>query len=430
MKNRILLAMLAVAALVYVPAAGLQAQGRYVDVQVAADHQGWVYNTGEKVQFQIAVTKNYNPIPGVKIRYELSEDYMPPFKTEEVVLRDGTLTVDAGTLRNPGFIRCQVTAEYDGAVYRNLATAAFEPEKIRPVTTEPADFRAFWEKAVEQNRRLDLDPQMELLAERSTGDMNVYQINFQNYRRGARVYGILCVPKAPGKYPAILTVPGAGIRAYNGDTANAERGYITLEIGIHGIPVNLPAHIYSELSAGGLSNYWDIRLDDKDNYFYKRVILGCLRAVDFIYTLPQFDGETLAVRGQSQGGALTIITTSLDSRVKAFAAYHPALSDLTGYLHGRAGGWPNFFRGNPAAATPQKLETVGYYDAVNFARYIKVPGWLTFGFNDMTVSPTSMYAVYNTISSPKELFLVEDIGHTVYPEQRRKEYEWLDKMLK
>ncbi len=57
-------------------------------------------------------------------------------------------------------------------------------------------------------------------------------------------------------------------------------------------------------------------------------------------------------------------------------------------------------------------------------------GWLTLGYNDMTVSPTSMYAAYNTIPSPKTLFLIEDIGHTVYPEQRTKEYEWLDSQLK
>ncbi len=421
------LLLLAVLAMISFP---MQAQGRYVEVQVAAERDGWTYETGEKVRFEIAVTKNDNPIDGITIRYELSEDYMPPFKTAEVVLKDGTLTLDAGTIDHPGFIRCQVSAVYDGVTYRNLATAAFEPEKIEPFTEEPADFLAFWQKAIEQNRQLPLDARMELLAERSTGDMNIYQINFQNYRRGARVYGILCVPKAPGKYPAILTVPGAGIRSYAGDVANAQRGYITLEIGIHGIPVNLPNSIYSELSAGGLNNYWNYHLDDKDNYFYKRVILGALRAVDFIHTLPQFDGETFAVRGQSQGGALTLITTALDPRVDAFAAYHPALADLTGYLHGRAGGWPNFFRGNPAAATPAKLETIGYYDAVNFARHIRVPGWLTLGYNDMTVSPTSMYAVYNTIPSPKTLFLIEDIGHTVYPEQRTKEYEWLDSQLK
>ena len=45
--------------------------------------------------------------------------------------------------------------------------------------------------------------------------------------------------KLPEKYPAILKVPGAGIRAYNGEPERAGNGFIILEIGIHGIPVNL-----------------------------------------------------------------------------------------------------------------------------------------------------------------------------------------------
>jgi hypothetical protein len=46
----------------------------------------------------------------------------------------------------------------------------------------------------------------------------------------------------------------------------------------------------------------------------------------------------------SQGGALSIVTAALDSRVRGLAAYYPALSDVTGYLHNRAGGWPHMFR--------------------------------------------------------------------------------------
>jgi hypothetical protein len=42
------------------------------------------------------------------------------------------------------------------------------------------------------------------------------------------------------------------------------------------------------------------------------------------------------------------------------------------------------------------------------------------GFNDETCPPTSMYAAYNVISAPKELFIVPETGHWTYPEQRDK----------
>ena len=81
------------------------------------------------------------------------------------------------------------------------------------------------------------------------------------------------MPKKPGKYPAILTVPGAGIRPYGGDPRTAAQGVITLEIGVHGIPVNLDPQIYSDLYAGALLNYWTIRMNDKNLHYYKRVLV-------------------------------------------------------------------------------------------------------------------------------------------------------------
>src|SRR3546814_7869099 len=128
-----------------------------------------------------------------------------------------------------------------------------------------------------------------------------YQVNIQNYETGARLYGILAKPKAPGKYPAVLQVPGAGIRPYSGIVDLAEQGVITLQIGIHGIPVIYETGLYNDLRAAALKNYQFFNLDDRDQYYYKRVYLGCVRAVDYLVSLPEFDGSNLAVWGGSQG---------------------------------------------------------------------------------------------------------------------------------
>ena len=119
-------------------------------------------------------------------------------------------------------------------------------------------------------------------------------------------------------------------------------------------------------------------------------------------SLPQFDGKNLAVMGGSQGGALSIMTAALDPRVKGLAVWIPALSDLTGDIYGRAGGWHRVFR-NEKNRTAEKIETSRYYDTVNFARRLKVPGLYTFGYNDETCPPTSMFAAYNSVAAPKKL---------------------------
>lgn len=400
---------------------------KMVKVIVAPDHQDWTYKQGEKVKFTISVFQNGNPVDNANVRYEIGPEKMAPEKKESKVLSNGRITVDGGTMKTPGFLRCVAVAEVDGREYRGLGTAGFDPLRIQPTVENPSDFVRFWEEAKAAAARVPMDPVMTLMPEKCTDKVNVYHVQIQNYSNGAHVYGILSMPKKEGKYPALLRVPGAGIRPYGGDISTAERGVITFEIGIHGIPVTLDPQVYRDLSAGALNGYQYFNMDNRDRYYYKRVYLGCVRANDFLVSLPQYDGANLGVCGGSQGGALSIITAALDPRVRFLASFYPALSDVTGYLNGRAGGWPHIFDRNNLAFNDlkEKKETVKYYDVVNFARQVKIPGFYSWGFNDETCPPTSMYAAYNVIQAPKELHLALETGHWTYPEQRDMFNDWI-----
>lgn len=405
---------------------------KFVKVIVAPDHDNWTYKPGEKVKFSITVLRNGNPVKDAKIRYEIGPEKMEAGKNDSTISANGTLTVDGGTLKSAGFLRCTAVAEVDGEEYRGLATAGFDPLSISPTVENPPDFTEFWNEAKAEASKIPMDAEMTLLPERCTETVNVYHVSLQNFRNRSRVYGILCVPKKEGKYPALLKVPGAGVRPYFGDVATAGQGIITLEIGIHGVPVTMDPEVYADLGSSALNGYQYYNMDHRDRFYYKRVYLGCIRANDFLVSLPQFDGENLGVSGGSQGGALSIITAALDPRVRYLAAYYPALSDVTGYLKGRAGGWPHMFDKNnlPYNNLKEKIETVKYYDVVNFARLLKVPGFYSWGFNDETCPPTSMYAAYNVIKAPKELYLALETGHWTYPEQREKFNNWIVQKLK
>lgn len=352
-----------------------QPREQIVKVIVAPEHQNWIYKVGEEVKFSISIFQDGNLLKNTNIKYEVGPEKMKPFKKDSFNLKDGTSVIDGGTMKTLGFLRCIVIAEVNGKQYRSLTTAGFDIEKIQPTIQNPADFIQFWDQAKIELGKIPIDVRMTLLPERCAENVNVYQVNLQNYRPGYRLYGILCVPQKEGKYPAILKVPGAGIRPYYGDIENEEKGIITFEIGIHGIPVNLNMNVYQSLSNGALSGYPNVNLDDRDRYYYKRVYLGCIRANDFLEILPQFDGKNLAVTGGSQGGALAIVTAALDPKVIFLTSYYPALSDLTGYLKGRAGSWPHLFSPDNSSFNnkKKKIETCGYYDVVNFARLIKVP---------------------------------------------------------
>jgi cephalosporin-C deacetylase len=397
-----------------------------VQVIVSPDNADWTYEKGDRAEFQITVLQNNVPLEGIEVNYRINPEKMEAWEEGTVTLKKGVATVKAKRFRDAGFLRCHASVEVNGKIYSSYATAGFSPDEIEPTTTLPPDFELFWEEAKAELAKVPVNPVLTLMPERCTDKVNVYHVSIDNIK--GKIYGILCKPKAEGKYPAILHVPGAGIRPYYGDPWSAEKGIITFQIGIHGIPVNLDQGVYDNLRAGALDNYWVANLDDKDNYYYKRVYLGCVRAVDFIESLDSFNGHDIAVTGGSQGGALSIITAGLDDRIDYLAAFYPALSDLPGYLHGRAGGWPHMFR-DAFTNKPEKVETSKYYDVVNFASFVKVPGWYSWGYNDNVCPPTSMYSAYNVIKARKELHIFQETQHWTFPEQQELKNNWLSEQL-
>jgi cephalosporin-C deacetylase-like acetyl esterase len=80
--------------------------------------------------------------------------------------------------------------------------------------------------------------------------------------------------------------------------------------------------------------------------------------------------------------------------------------------------------------SPAKLSTIRYYDVVNFARRVKVPGLYSWGYNDETCPPTSMYSAWGVIPGPKKLLLALETGHSTTPEQTERVGRWLESLVK
>ena len=405
-----------------------QIRGNNITVTVTPDHKDWNYKVGETARFKVAVLRSGTLVDGVTVDYEAGPEMYPTVKKQGQTLKDGTMQW-SGSMKQPGFYRLKVTAHVGDKTYDGLCTAAFSPEKIQPTTVNPTDFDEFWTKTLADARQTPLNPTRRLLPERCTEKVNVYEVSFQNVRWGSRTYGILCIPVKPGKYPALLRVPGAGVRPYQGDVWTAEQGAITLEIGIHGVPVTMPQSVYDELQQGALNCYWDFNMNSRDDSYYRRVFVGAVRAIDYIASLPEWNGASLGVTGSSQGGMLSLVCAALDSRVTFYGAVHAAMCDHTASLKGIACGWPHYFYYDPSHADPKKVETSRYYDGVNFARRIKCPGWFSFGYNDEVVPPTTAFATYNTVTAPKELHPYQLTGHYWFQEQWDEWETWLLKQM-
>lgn len=397
------------------------------------DHADWLYQTGENAKVEVSFCKYGIPRDG-ELRYSIGNDMLQPDKHGSVKLKNGRAVINMGTKKTPGFRDMKLSVSLDGKTYEHHIKVGFSVDKINPYTQEPQDFRSFWQKNVEELKQVPMSYTKELYKDYCTDKIDCYLVKLQIDKMGHSMYGFLFYPKnaQPGKHPVVLCPPGAGIKTIKDPMRNkyyAENGFVRFEVEIHGLDPRIPSETFGEISrafndrnGGYLAN----GLENKDIYYMKHVYVGLVRCIDFLTSLPEWDGKNVAVQGGSQGGALAIIAAGLDSRVTQCVANHPALSDMAGYAaKGGTGGYPHFCRQPQILSNKDCLNTLAYFDVVNFARYVKAPTYLTWGYNDVTCPPTTSYAVWNTLKCTKESLLTPINEHWTTTETNRGQMEWI-----
>lgn len=403
-----------------------QPQSPYVQIVIQPTGGSWDYKINENADLTVTVLQNNIPLQNISISYEYGLEGMPVEKKGTQQVGNKPEKISIGTLSSPGLKRCVVRATVDNIDYSSMMTVAYSPEQIKATVKDPDDFNSFWNDAIAKMRNSPSVTQKTVLDEYSTVDTEVSLLNFTVPNSEVAIYGYLSKPKKKGKYPILLYLPGAGIGTSNPMINFINKDIITLSIEIHGLNPQADTKFFQEVRRKFIT-YMYSGVESRDKFYFKPVVLGCIKAADYLCELPQFDGENFITFGGSQGGYLSIATAALDKRVTGVVSFHPAMSDLTGYLDNRVGGWPHYFapKFNGIYNSEATKTTLSYFDTVNFARRISIPGFYSFGYNDVTCPPTTCFAVTNSIDAPKAIFLTPITGHWRIPEMMTKSKNWV-----
>ena len=282
-------------------------------------------------------------------------------------------------------------------------------ENYQSLARKPADFDEFWDDVKAQVARIDLEPEAVADSLRTSEDVETYQI-YYNSVDGVRVAGWYCLPRnRSGALPAVLVVPG-----YQSDPAVpkewARRGYAALGAAPRG---KLRSNAQFNPGYPGLLTYGIV---DRNVYSYRGFYVDAWRAVDFLLSRDEVDAERIGVTGSSQGGGLTLCTAALWPEIRAAAAGAPY---LTGYLDSieLTHTYPyeeinDYLRLNPESRG-QVVETLNYFDCINFADKITCPIIVNIGLQDNVCPPETGFALYRAISSEdKRLYAYDGQGHS------------------
>ena len=402
----------------------------------APDHADWLYSVGENATIEVQFYK-YGIPRDVTVEYDVADDMLDADSHGSVKLKGGRANIKIGTRKSPGFRDVRLRATLDGKTYSHHVKVGYSPERITPYTQEPKDFTDFWKSGIREMEKAPLQFTKELAPEFCTDKVDCYLIRLNTVDRYS-MYGYMFYPKnaQPSSCPVVLCPPGAGIKTIKEPLRHkyyAENGMIRLEMEIHGLDPRMPSRYFDEASKafnGRDNGYLANGMDSRDNYYMRHVYLGMVRCIDFLTSLSEWDGKNVIVQGGSQGGALSLVTAGLDERVTQCVVNHPALSDMGAYAEkGRTGGYPHF---NKIAGflTRQHLETMAYYDVVNFSRHVSCPVYMTWGYNDSTCPPTTSYAVWNTLKGPKESLITPINEHWTSEDTEYALMMWIKSHLK
>jgi cephalosporin-C deacetylase-like acetyl esterase len=395
-----------------------------MDFKTSVNKPDGIFGLGEEIILTAELLDNGNPVTDRMIEYKFFRNGQV---TECKKIKSDTPICVKTSLDVPGWTHISaVLLDDNGKPAKNQKIssmniqgdigAVVDPSHLEVVAAEPPDFDAFWMK---QRKELDLVP---LNASRQEIPMKKAELVDQYICydvkvdcAGAKpVSGYLVIPRhaAPKSLPAYVTYHPYGVYSAK---QQAEPNAICFDVNAHGILNGQSAEYYKK-TGEELGWYPAKGKNDPDQYYFKDMYLRVMRALDYVKSLPEWDGKTIIVSGGSQGGGQAIIAAALDPQVTLCKANVPAMGDLGGILAGRKSGWPGFYgikNGKPDNA--QAGLTAGYFDNANFAKRIQCEVFLSAGFVDGIVAPTSVFVVYNSLNHAKTRCIESDPrgGHGV-----------------
>ena len=276
-----------------------------------------------------------------------------------------------------------------------------ELEKYRPDVVQPADFDSFWSTTIDESRAVGGDVSL-VPADTPISELIVEDLTFPGFA-GDSVRGWVTRPRTPGPLPTVVEFLGygGGRGLAHEHLAWAASGFVHILMdtrgqgSVWGSGGETPDPHGSGVAFPGVMTRGIL---DPADYYYRRLFTDGVRAVDAARDLPFVDESRIAVTGGSQGGGISLAVAGLRDDLWGVMPDVPFLSDfrraiavtpsapfteITQYLavhRTRAG---------------QVLDTLSYFDGVNFARRATAPALFSVALMDTIVMPSTVFAAFN-----------------------------------
>ncbi len=293
-----------------------------------------------------------------------------------------------------------------------------ELRAYRSAQTDPADFDAFWDATLAEARAAA--PAGAVLEPVDAGlrTLDVYDVTFPGFA-GQPIRAWLRVPRgASGPLPTVVQYQGygggRGLPTENLLYASAGFAHLHVDTRGQGSGWSVGATPDSGETGPQIPGVMTRGIDSRETYYYRRLFTDAVRAVDAARTLDVVDPARIAVAGGSQGGGITLAVAGLVEGLVAALPQVPFLCDFpravtihdTDPYHELVR-----YLAQHRTRASAVLETLAYFDGVNFARRATAPAWFTVALMDEICKPSTVFGAFNAYAGPKRIEVFPFNGH-------------------
>ena len=351
---------------------------------------------------------------GQNITADLELDVFTDFGDHVITLAESVETRLGGVQfsldLDPGFYKAILYFVRNGVRTELTRTnLGFNPEQIVSEQDKEPDFDEFWSETLEELASVAPEYKLIPLKDHSNDVRQAFRVEMKSLG-GETVSGLLMLPVAEGRYPAVISYMGYGSDVwYPNPSDNPEK--IEFQLCIRNQAFNRLPNEKDDWCTRGI--------ESKETYYYRGAFADAVRAIDFIFSLDKTDPDFVFANGESQGGALTLVAASLDHRLKAIAPSAPFLNDYKDYfvLADWPGNWYIQAAKERGISDEDLYRCLSYFDVKNFTDRIQCPVLMAIGLQDTVCPPHTNFAGYNQIKTEKSWICYPAAGHNVWQQE-------------
>ncbi|MFC4025102.1 acetylxylan esterase [Oceanobacillus longus] len=285
-------------------------------------------------------------------------------------------------------------------------------ESYEAVRSMKDDHDTFWKRTLNEARDKPLHEKLTDL-NYPIKEIQAYELTYHGFDH-TPLHAHYILPKNhDGKLPCLIIFHG--YRGHKQSVSNYMKwviqGYAVIAVDCRG---QGRSGDYSSYSSDGMGTWVTKGILDKNEYYYRKVYVDGVRAIDFAASRPEIDEQRIGLMGASMGGGITLAVAALDNRPKLAIADMPNMCDIPLAMEQK-------FEGSLTAVDaylhkyPEHIESVydnlTYFDNLNLSERISCKTRMSVGLKDLICPPMPIYGVYNQLQAPKSMEIYPFAGH-------------------